>query len=119
MDAGDAGLADEWPLPPSWMWGCQECVELYRAMKRAPEVADAVRAEYGPTVDCDPMDTVVTTQIRLARHIATDHTEEIPAVDRTCERCVADRDTPELPTVLVLEHRARHLFAPPSIAGLL
>ncbi|MGP3999390.1 hypothetical protein [Streptomyces sp. 8N706] len=118
MDARNAHPAEEWPLPPSWMWSCQECTELYKAMKRAPEVVDAARKAGGPGVDYDPVDTVVTTQIRLAQHIATRHTAEVPAVDQACQRCVSDT-TGQLPAVLVMEHRARHLFAPPSIVDLL
>lgn len=119
MDAKDAESSDDWPLPPSWMWGCQECVEHYKAMKRAPEAVDAAREAGGPGVDYDPMDTVVSTQIRLARHIALRHTPDVPPVDESCERCVSDTKSGTLPPELILEHRARHLFAPPSIAGLM
>ncbi|MFJ7998788.1 hypothetical protein ACIQ7D_16825 [Streptomyces sp. NPDC096310] len=115
----DESPAGDWPLPPSWMWGCAECTVLYKAMKRAPQVVDAARAAGEPGIDYDPMDTVVSTQIRLARHIATDHAEDVPAVDESCERCVSDVKAKQFPPVLMLEHRARHLFAPPSIAGLI
>ncbi|MEE1800469.1 hypothetical protein PUR57_17635 [Streptomyces sp. JV176] len=115
----DGSSAEDWPLPPSWMWGCTECTVLYKAMKRAPEVVDAARVAGDPGIDYDPMDTVVTTQIRLARHIATDHAEDVPAVDESCDRCVSDVKAKHFPAVLMLEHRARHLFAPPSIAGLI
>jgi hypothetical protein len=117
MDAEDLDPADEWPLPPSWMWGCQECTTLYKVMKRAPEAVDAAREAGGPGVDYDPMDTVVTTQIRLAQHIAAHHTPDVPAVDPTCERCVSNSTSRRLPAALALEHRARHLFAPPGIVG--
>ncbi|MFD9207286.1 hypothetical protein ACFVZM_13515 [Streptomyces sioyaensis] len=124
MDARDSDPADptdpaeKWPLPPSWMWSCQECTDLYKAMKQAPEVVDAARAASEPGVDCDPFDTIVSSQIHLARHIATHHTSEVPAMDQGCDRCKSDM-TRQMPVVLVLEHRARHVFAPPSIAGLL
>ncbi|MEU8685303.1 hypothetical protein [Streptomyces sp. NPDC048611] len=118
MDSSDASGADEWPLPPPWMWSCQKCTELYKAMKRAPEAVDAARKAGEPGVDYDPLDTVVSTQIRLARHIATQHAADVPALDPSCDRCTWDQQR-EIPPVLVLEHRARHVFAPPSIAGLL
>ncbi|MFI5524173.1 hypothetical protein [Streptomyces platensis] len=118
MDSSDVPGADEWPLPPPWMWSCQECTELYKAMKRAPEVVNAAQEEGEPGVDYDPLDTVVSTQIRLARHIATHHASDVPAIDQACERCTSD-ESRQMPAVLVLEHRARHVFAPPSIAGLL
>lgn len=119
MDDKNARSAEEWPLPPSWMWGCQECVSLYKAMKRAPEAVDAARRAGEPGIDYDPMDSVVTTQIRLAQHIAARHTGELPGVDESCERCVADEAALRFPVALKLEHRARHLFAPPRIVGLM
>ncbi|QIK10983.1 hypothetical protein G7Z12_01145 [Streptomyces sp. ID38640] len=100
------------------MWSCHECTELYKAMKDAPEVVDAAREAGEPGVDYDPLDTVVSTQIRLARHIATHHASDVPAIDPSCDRCAFDEKR-QMPAVLVLEHRARHVFAPPSIAGLL
>lgn len=119
MYAKDASSAEEWPVPPHWMWGCQECVDLYRAMKRAPQVVDAARKAGRPGVDYDPMDTVLSTQIRLARHIAARHATDLPAVDESCERCVSDASTSSVPARIALEHRARHVFAPPRIVGLL
>lgn len=114
-DGGDSG--EEWPLPPAWMWACGQCVRLYKAMKRAPElVAEALR-ELGPGVDCDPMDSVVATQIRLAAHIAAHHPEEVPEPDPSCARCQSDLASSTMPASLVLEHRARHVFAPPRIVG--
>lgn len=41
-------------------------------------------------MDYDPLDTVVSTQIRLARHIATQHASDVPAIDPSCERCTSD-----------------------------
>ncbi|MFI6349968.1 hypothetical protein [Streptomyces sp. NPDC050560] len=119
MDARPTDPAEEWPLPPVWMFDCRVCVELYKDMKRAPEVVDAAFAEGGPGVDHDPMDAIVSTQIRLSQHIATRHTEEVPEADSGCERCVTDVTGGQMPRALVLEHRARHLFAPPSIVGLM
>ncbi|NSC24674.1 hypothetical protein FM076_27360 [Streptomyces albus subsp. chlorinus] len=96
------------------MWGCGTCSELYRAVKRACAVTEAARAEYGPTVDCDPFDTVVTTQIRLAEHLARRHAAELPEKDPTCAKCTSP-EMFQLPEPFVLEHRARHLFVPPSV----
>ncbi len=117
MDAKDPN-AQVWPLPPSWMWNCQECAALYKAMKRAPEVVNAARKAGRPGIDHDPMDSVLTTQIRLARHLATRHTEDVPPPDPACARCVSDEKEGTMPETLVLEHRSRHLFAPPAIVGL-
>ncbi|MFE2035738.1 hypothetical protein ACFXBB_21280 [Streptomyces scopuliridis] len=118
MDAKDAPRPEEeWPLPPSWMWSCHDCNRLYKAMKRAPEVVEAARAAGEPGVDYDPFDSVVTTQIRLAQHIAAEHTSEVPGVDPACERCVSDTSGRRIRDEMVLEHRARHLFAPPRIVG--
>ncbi|MEU0839020.1 hypothetical protein ABZ370_06060 [Streptomyces sp. NPDC005962] len=118
MSARNVDPADEWPLPPPWMWGCDKCTDLYRAMKQAPKLVDAALEELGPGTDCDPHDSIVSTQIRLARHIATRHVAELPEADENCERCVSDASG-SLPAVLALEHRARHLFAPPSIVHML
>ncbi|MFD7503113.1 hypothetical protein ACWC5C_18325 [Streptomyces sp. NPDC001700] len=118
MSARNVDPADEWPLPPPWMWGCGKCTDLYRAMKQAPKLVDAALEELGPGIDCDPHDSIVSTQIRLARHIATRHVSELPEADEECERCVSDASG-NLPAVLALEHRARHLFAPPSIVDML
>ncbi|WP_236061895.1 hypothetical protein [Actinacidiphila acididurans] len=115
MNARDAGSADEWPLPPPWMWACKQCAELYKAMKRAPELVEAAREELGPGYDCDPFDSVLSTQIRLARHIALHHAEQVPDPDPACARCRSDLASSTMPPELVMEHRARHLFAPPRI----
>ncbi|WP_326691666.1 MULTISPECIES: hypothetical protein [unclassified Streptomyces] len=114
MDARDPESADEWPLPPAWMWGCDKCTELYKAMKRASEAAQAAREASGPHVDCDPFDTVVTSQLRLGQHIAIQHPEDVPARDPECAKCTAP-EMEHMPEQLVLQHRARHLFIPPSI----
>lgn len=99
------------------MWGCRDCVELYRAMKRAPRIVEAAMKQFGPGVDCDPMDSVLSTQIRLADHIATRHAEQVPGADQACATCVADAADQRLPAALALRHRARHLVVPPSIVG--
>ncbi|MGY1438949.1 hypothetical protein [Streptomyces reniochalinae] len=113
-DDWDTDPADTWPLPPAWMWGCETCADLYGAMKRAGEVFGAALEELGPSVDCDPFDTVVTTQIRLAEHLAVRHPEQLPEEDPTCAKCTSP-EMFQLPERFLLEHRARHLFAPPSV----
>src|SRR4051794_20049114 len=90
MDAKDADPADEWPLPPAWMWGCRECVALYQAMKRALEIVEAVRRQYGPGIDHDPMDSVISSQLRLAEHIVSRHAANVPGPDSGCARCASD-----------------------------
>jgi hypothetical protein len=100
------------------MWGCEKCIELYKAMKHACEVTNAAREEYGPAFDCDPFDTVLTSQIRLAEHLSTRHAESVPEQDPACAKCMAP-EMQHLPQRFVLEHRARHLFAPPSVVDLL
>lgn len=119
MDAKDANPADEWPLPPPWMWSCGDCAMLYKAMKLAPEAVDAARRAGGPGIDDDSMDSVEGTQIQLARHLAIQHGADVPGIDENCGRCVSDVTDRRLPEVLILEHRARHLFAPPRIVGLM
>ncbi|MFE7608470.1 hypothetical protein [Streptomyces celluloflavus] len=119
MDEKDTNPADEWPLPPPWMWSCAECVNLYKTMKHAPEAVEAVREALGPGLDHDFMDSVVTTQIRLAQHLALRHAPALPAFDEKCERCVSYATDPRIPAVLGMEHRARHVFVPECIVGLM
>ncbi|MER5770895.1 hypothetical protein [Streptomyces sp. NPDC001985] len=123
----DAHSADEWPLPPPWMWGCQKCTDLYKAMKHVLEVLDEAHRRGKPDADYDFMDSAVASQIRLAQHIATGHPGDLPAYDHACTTCMfyesrvtnesLSQRTREGSGALGLEHRARHLFAPPSIAG--
>ncbi|MFF2846437.1 hypothetical protein ACFVT5_08895 [Streptomyces sp. NPDC058001] len=87
-------------------------------MKRASEDVDAARAAGNKGVDYDPFDSVVGTQIRLGRHIASDHAEDLPEADPSCEKCMSDVAS-RTPEPFILEHRARHVFAPPRIVGLL
>ncbi|MEU3459519.1 hypothetical protein ABZ721_06105 [Streptomyces sp. NPDC006733] len=119
MAPDDENHAEQWPLPPSWMWSCQECTELYKQMKGAIEASVAARSAAGPGVDYDPMDIVLTKQLRLARHIALTHAPDVPDVDPECARCVSDAATRPDADEFVLEHRARHLFMPPIVAGLM
>jgi hypothetical protein len=63
------------------------------------------------------MDSVLSTQLRLAEHIAVRHADDVPAADEACSACVTDAKDPRLPETLVLRHRARHLVVPPSIVG--
>lgn len=119
MTPDDVNHAEEWPLPPSWMWSCQECTEQYKEMKGALEAGETVRNAVGPGVDYDPMDIMLTKQLRLAQHIAIAHVPDVPPADQECARCVSDTAKRPVPDEFVLEHRARHLFMPPIVAGML
>ncbi|MGA5699837.1 hypothetical protein [Peterkaempfera bronchialis] len=118
MDAKDVHPAAEWPLPPPWMWACPECTALYTAMRRVAEEVEAAWAAAEPGLDCDPASSVVGGEIRLARHIATAHAPQVPDADPACAMC-RYHGTGRSPALLDLEHRARHLFTPPSTAGLI
>ncbi|MGW0334133.1 hypothetical protein ACWD0J_20080 [Streptomyces sp. NPDC003011] len=129
MSAGDLSPEAQWPLPPAWLWDCAECVRRYEAMKHVQAVIAGLTAD-DPGVDWDVTDSVVGTQISLSRHLAEAHRAALPDWDPSCPTCAGHRDvlararerTPALPPGAVMaaeEHRARHLFAPPRIVGLL
>jgi hypothetical protein len=128
MSAEDLSPEDQWPLPPAWMWDCAECVRRYEAMKHVQAVIAGLTAE-DPGVDWDVTDSIVSTQISLSRHLAEAHHDSLPDWDPSCTTCGGHRDSlaraaksPELLPGAVMvaeEHRARHLFAPPSIVGLM
>lgn len=100
--------ADEQPLPPPapFMWGCNKCWRLLRALGRK------VTADAG----------CFTEQLAVARHLVEDHPDQIPAAHtRDCNRCpdyayAARRGDPG---GLWAEHRARDLFLPEAVARLL
>ncbi|WP_461026378.1 hypothetical protein [Streptomyces sparsus] len=128
MSADETRPEDEWPLPPVWMWGCRDCAGLYRSMKRAQEQTEELRLSCEPGIDFDPMDSVVGTQITLAQHMADIHAAQLTAWIPHCAGCAGHRQAiaAEPPgsvraaavTRLGDEHRARHVFAPPSIVDL-
>ncbi|MFJ1972805.1 hypothetical protein ACIO93_29480 [Streptomyces sp. NPDC087903] len=142
MSAERIDPEDQWPLPPSWMWDCAECVRRYEAMKHVQAVVAGLTAE-DPGVDWDVTDSIVGTQISLARHLADEHRRSLPDWEPGCETCAYHRaslakgerrpeprtgeaepgtEEPESRTGAVMaaeEHRARHLFAPPRVVGLM
>ncbi|MFI5676998.1 hypothetical protein [Streptomyces cellulosae] len=129
MSAEDLNPEEQWPLPPAWMWDCAECVRRYEAMKHVQAVIAGLTAE-DPGVDWDVTDSIVGTQISLSRHLAEAHREALPDWDPACPACAGHRAgvaktgerSPDLPPGAVMaaaEHRARHLFAPPRIVGLM
>ncbi|MCD7440065.1 hypothetical protein K4B79_17760 [Streptomyces lincolnensis] len=129
MSASDLGPEDQWPLPPAWMWDCAECVRRYEAMKHVQAVIAGLTAE-DPGVDWDVTDSIVGTQISLSRHLADAHREALPDYDPSCRTCAEHRESvdrrarssPDLlrgAAMAAEEHRARHLFAPPRIVGLM
>jgi hypothetical protein len=129
MSAEDLSPEDQWPLPPAWMWDCVECVRRYETTKHVQAVIAGLTAE-DPGVDWDVTDSLVGTQVALSRHLAGAHKESLPCWDPSCPVCTGHRDvldrmrerSPDLlPDALMAaeEHRARHLFAPPRIVGLM
>jgi hypothetical protein len=129
MSAEDLSPEAQWPLPPAWMWDCGECVRRYEAMKHVQAVIAGLTAE-DPGVDWDVTDSIVGTQISLSRHLADAHRESLPDWDPACATCAGhrasvtkagERSPDLLPGAVTAaeEHRARHLFAPPRIVGLM
>ncbi|MDT3399030.1 hypothetical protein RKE29_20680 [Streptomyces sp. B1866] len=121
MSAEGISPDDQWPLPPAWMFDCSECVRVYRDMKRVEEaVAERwrTRDRSESAVDWDPMDSVLSAQIRLSRHLADAHRDLLPDWTPGCDRCAdhqkilsGNRCTGS--EVAAAEHRASHLYAPP------
>ncbi len=111
------GNPDEWPLPPYWMWACGRCTEIYKSMKNAIREVGLAQALGVRGIDVDPTDSVVSTQVMLAQHITAEHPGEVPQPREDCRRCAADLGDRVRPSAMVLEHRCRHIFAPPAIAG--
>ncbi|MEU2428292.1 hypothetical protein ABZ611_02030 [Streptomyces sp. NPDC007861] len=128
MSADDIDPADLWPLPPAWMFACNDCVRLYESMKQIQAVTDELWLTGERGVDWDPFDSRVGAQIRLGHHIGTAHTELLPDWDPACPRCsehrgsLARRADSELwrgTEQAANEHRAYHLFVPPRGVGLM
>ncbi|WP_431781932.1 hypothetical protein [Streptomyces chumphonensis] len=129
MSADQIRPDDAWPLPPAWMWACQECARRYRAMKDTMAAVHESRLTGEPHVDHDPFDSVVSSQIALAEHMAADHPDQLPEWDADCPTCTSHRkavakaagdDDVRAATTLRFagEHRARHVVVPRSIVGL-
>ncbi|MGD9483879.1 hypothetical protein WDH52_11555 [Streptomyces sp. TRM70308] len=129
MSAREPRPEDAWPLPPAWMWACQECADRYRWMKDAQRATEEHWRAHGPGVDPDPMDSVFSTQVGLAQHLADAHEDQLPDWDAACPTCATHReliakesraDAARADVVIRIggEHRARHVFAAPSIVEL-
>lgn len=128
MSADDISPDDQWPLPPAWMWDCTDCVRLYEAMKHVQDVMAELQLTGERGVDWDFMDSVPGTQIRLSMHLATTHTDFLPDWDAECGTCTLHQEALERDKhpssrlsveKVAAEHRARHVFAPPRIVGLM
>jgi hypothetical protein len=101
--------APEMPLPPPFMWACPTCVVFLHDLADAFELAAVDQAG----------DSVLGTQIALARHIAVEHPGEVPAPHNDgCEICAHYEQHPE-DALYWAEHRARPLFLPPDTARLM
>lgn len=96
---------DDWPVPPPFMFGCQDCVDLLLALKEAVDSPEGCLYE----------------QIDVAAHIVVEHSDQVPEPHtRGCEHCpsYARRSSGD-PGGLWAQHRARDLFMPESAARLL
>jgi hypothetical protein len=136
-DTEGAEPSDEWPSPPAWMFDCGVCFRLYQAMRRAPEAVEGMRtpagAETGTETETgtrvgaetsgdaapggDPSGSGGLAQLRLARHIVRRHERSVPGPEAGCPRCADDAGNRRAPSQPVLEHRARHLIVPASVAS--
>jgi hypothetical protein len=98
---------EDQPLPPPapFMWACEKCVQLLRAL------GEKVGADAGCFYE----------QLAIMRHIVDAHEDQVPAPHASgCDRCpryasLSDGD----PGGLWAEHRARDLFLPEAVARLL
>jgi hypothetical protein len=100
----EPGEVPQLPVPPPFMWECPQCTRLLRQLDRAWDNPEGCFWE----------------QLTVARHVAKEHPEDVPAphLDH-CELCpeYARRQDDDLTDVWV-QHRARDLFMPSSIARL-
>jgi len=89
-----------WPLPPPFMWRCGRCtILLDRLIRRST-------TEPGSSHE----------QMTLARHITTDHPDEVPETHGAdCALCTHYAKHGDID--LWAEHRARSLFMPPGAAS--
>ncbi|MFC8585240.1 hypothetical protein ACFUGD_11910 [Streptomyces sp. NPDC057217] len=129
MSPDEMDPGHEWPLPPPWMWDCDECASLYRTMRNVGDRIAELRLTGERGVDWDPFDSTVTTQIALGAHLAARHRDLLPDWDPACETCarhqerIAHEREPGPHQDLMVrcggEHLARHVYAPPRTVGLL
>ncbi|WP_221354765.1 hypothetical protein [Streptomyces beigongshangae] len=96
-----------WPVPPPFMWSCVTCSTLLDLLNESLLLTDA-----SPTCEQG-----LYVQIALARHIATDHPQSLPAAhDEDCLICLGYRSRVQDPGGMWAEHRARSLFLPDAFA---
>jgi hypothetical protein len=96
---------EERPVPPPFMWACQECALLLLWL----------------AIQWDSPEGCFWQQLQTARHIAEAHPEDVPAQHlEGCELCpeYARRNDDDAAGVWA-QHRARDLFMPPTLARLL
>ncbi|MEU8531607.1 hypothetical protein [Streptomyces parvulus] len=102
---------DDWPVPPPFMWACEQCAELLWLFEPA---YTADKADPG-------RDHAARLQVTLSRHVAEDHPSELPAPHTDdcaqCEHYASQADARD--AALWAEHRARGLFLPPLSARLM
>ena len=91
------------PVPPPFMFACDECARLLR------DLGEKVTADAG----------CFTEQLVVAYHIVAAHPSEVPAPHTSgCDLCPGYAQRPEAAQQWE-EHRARDLFLPEAIARLL
>ncbi|MCK8677534.1 MULTISPECIES: hypothetical protein [Streptomyces] len=115
----------QWPLPPAWMFDCEDCVRLYGRMKRITDMMWEMHFTGEKGVDYDPMDSQVGSMIAMIRHMAMAHEELLPDWEPDCPSCaerrqsiaraVARSASPDA-VVVLQEHRAAHAVLPPHSA---
>ncbi|MFE5395750.1 hypothetical protein ACFQ9U_14425 [Streptomyces sp. NPDC056568] len=101
----ELGETDERPIPPPFMWACDQCVRWLRRL----------------ALKWDDPEGCFWEQLRTAEHIAKDHPADVPAQHLDgCELCpyYARRDDGDAGLVWA-QHRARGLFMPASLARLM
>lgn len=96
---------DEWPVPPPFMWSCEDCAELLQQLGDARTYPSLFGDEYA------------RAQLLLSVHLAAGHRDAIPEPHAGCWRC--DHYERHGDTDIALEHRSRDLFMPASLARML
>lgn len=94
------------PVPPPFMWACDDCTELLRAL------AKTITADAGCLYE----------QLAVAQHITQEHPDAVPVPHtHRCDQCprYAERADKETPSGSWAEHLARDLFLPEAVARLL
>ncbi|MCX4813673.1 hypothetical protein OG601_24040 [Streptomyces sp. NBC_01239] len=94
--------SDDWPVPPPFMFGCQDCVDLLIALKEAIN---------------SPEDSLYE-QVDVAEHIVMAHPDQVPAPHtKDCALCPMYQRRKGVDLgALWAQHRTRDLFMPESAA---